>query len=105
MEPGFYRGDILFLNMGQQPVRVGEVVVFNIDERDIPIVHRVIKVHETQPGGEVSVLTKVYVNTERTPVHLQLHLLLSQKHVPDSDDARTESGQLLGSNVVPGLSM
>lgn len=105
MEPGFYRGDILFLNMGQQPIRVGEVVVFNIDERDIPIVHRVIKVHETQPGGEVSILTKVHVVTERTPVPLLLHLLLSQKHVPDSDDARTESGQLLGSNVVPGLSM
>lgn len=63
MEPGFYRGDILFLNMGQQPIRVGEVVVFNIDDRDIPIVHRVIKVHETQPGGEVSVLTKVYTSS------------------------------------------
>ena len=59
MEPGFYRGDILFLNMGHQPIRVGEVVVFNIDDRDIPIVHRVIKVHEKQPGGEVDVLTKV----------------------------------------------
>lgn len=58
MEPGFYRGDILFLNMGHQPIRVGEVVVFNIDDRDIPIVHRVIKVHEKQPGGEVDVLTK-----------------------------------------------
>jgi Peptidase S24-like len=44
MEPGFYRGDILFLNMGNKPVRVGEVVVFNLDGRDIPIVHRVIKV-------------------------------------------------------------
>ena len=61
MEPGFYRGDILFLNMGHQPIRVGEVVVFNIDERDIPIVHRVIKVHERQPGGEVDVLTKVCI--------------------------------------------
>lgn len=59
MEPGFYRGDILFLNMGHRPIRVGEVVVFNIDQRDIPIVHRVIKVHERQPGGEVDVLTKV----------------------------------------------
>ena len=59
MEPGFYRGDILFLNMGHQPIRAGEIVVFNIDQRDIPIVHRVIKVHERQPGGEVDVLTKV----------------------------------------------
>ena len=44
MEPGFQRGDILFLNMGTAPVRTGEIVVFNIDGRDIPIVHRVIKV-------------------------------------------------------------
>lgn len=44
MEPGFYRGDILFLNMGNKPIRTGEIVVFNIDGRDIPIVHRVIKV-------------------------------------------------------------
>ena len=59
MEPGFYRGDILFLHMGTKPVRVGEIVVFNMDNREIPIVHRVIKVHETKPGGEVNVLTKV----------------------------------------------
>eukprot|EP00967_Tisochrysis_lutea_P121495 scaffold200295_cov19-Tisochrysis_lutea.AAC.1 len=44
MEPGFYRGDILFLNMGKNPIRAGEIVVFNLDGRDIPIVHRVIKV-------------------------------------------------------------
>ncbi len=44
MEPGMYRGDILFLNLGKAPIRTGEIVVFNIDGRDIPIVHRVIKV-------------------------------------------------------------
>lgn len=74
MEPGFYRGDILFLNMGQQPIRVGEVVVFNIDNRDIPIVHRVVKVHETQPGGEVSVLTKVSAASTEAQ-HCTIHVL------------------------------
>ena len=59
MEPGFYRGDILFLNMGKQPIRTGEVVVFNLDGRDIPIVHRVIKVHERKNGTHIDVLTKV----------------------------------------------
>ncbi|CAL5020359.1 unnamed protein product [Urochloa decumbens] len=44
MEPGFKRGDILFLHMNKDPVRAGEIVVFNVDGRDIPIVHRVIKV-------------------------------------------------------------
>ncbi|MCO5601002.1 hypothetical protein L7F22_055118 [Adiantum nelumboides] len=58
MEPGFQRGDILFLNMGNAPVRAGEIVVFNVDGRKIPIVHRVIKVHEDRKTGEVEVLTK-----------------------------------------------
>ena len=46
MEPAFRRGDILFLNNQENPIRVGEVVVFKIKDRDIPIVHRVMKVHE-----------------------------------------------------------
>ena len=63
MEPGFYRGDILFLYMGREPFKAGEVVVFNINGRDIPIVHRIIKVHEKEPGttvdDDVLILTKV----------------------------------------------
>ena len=58
MEPAFYRGDILFLNRGSAPFRTGEIVVFNIEGRDIPIVHRVIKFHEREPGGKIDVLTK-----------------------------------------------
>ncbi|GMY35881.1 signal peptidase complex catalytic subunit SEC11A-like [Fagus crenata] len=64
MEPGFKRGDILFLHMSKDPVRAGEIVVFNIDGRDIPIVHRVIKVHEQQDTGEVNFLTKGDNNKE-----------------------------------------
>ncbi|GJW74023.1 signal peptidase complex catalytic subunit SEC11A-like protein [Tanacetum coccineum] len=57
MEPGFKRGDILFLHMSKDPIRAGEIVVFNVDGDEIPIVHRVIKVHEHE-NGEVDVLTK-----------------------------------------------
>jgi signal peptidase I len=59
MEPGFQRGDILFLNMGSKPARTGEIVVFNIDGRDIPIVHRIIKVHERANENHLDILTKV----------------------------------------------
>ncbi|KAH9576835.1 hypothetical protein CY35_01G184100 [Sphagnum magellanicum] len=58
MEPGFRRGDILFLHMSKAPIRAGEIVVFHVDGRDIPIVHRVIKVHERVETNEVEVLTK-----------------------------------------------
>ncbi|ONH98300.1 hypothetical protein PRUPE_7G241300 [Prunus persica] len=64
MEPGFARGDILFLHMSEDPIRAGEIVVFNVDGRDIPIVHRVIKVHERKDTGEVYVLTKGDNNEE-----------------------------------------
>ena len=48
MEPAFQRGDILFLNNQNDPIRVGEVVVFKIKDRDIPIVHRVLKVGRSE---------------------------------------------------------
>ena len=41
MEPAIQRGDMLFLtNYEEEDIRVGEIVVFKIDGRDIPIVHR-----------------------------------------------------------------
>jgi len=58
MEPAFHRGDLLFLtNYGEEPIRAGEIVVFKVEGRDIPIVHRVIKVHEKEDGS-VKFLTK-----------------------------------------------
>jgi len=58
MEPAFHRGDLLFLtNYKEEPVRVGEIVVFKVEGRDIPIVHRVIKLHE-KVDGSVKFLTK-----------------------------------------------
>lgn len=45
MEPAFYRGDLLLLtNDLEDPVRVGDITVFKVEGREIPIVHRVIKV-------------------------------------------------------------
>ncbi|XP_073053586.1 uncharacterized protein [Primulina eburnea] len=64
MEPGFARGDILFLHMSKDPIRAGEIVVYNIDGREIPIVHRVIKVHERRDTGNADILTKGDNNEE-----------------------------------------
>ncbi|KMZ76341.1 Signal peptidase complex catalytic subunit Sec11 [Zostera marina] len=58
MEPGFQRGDILFLHMNKDPIRAGEIVVYNVDGREIPIVHRVIEVREQHGTKEVDILTK-----------------------------------------------
>ena len=43
MEPAFQRGDLLFLwNRGME-TQVGEIVVYNVRGKDIPIVHRVVR--------------------------------------------------------------
>lgn len=45
MEPAFQRGDILLLwnrNLWSE-TKIGEVVVYNVRGKDIPIVHRVVR--------------------------------------------------------------
>ncbi|THU70933.1 hypothetical protein C4D60_Mb08t30210 [Musa balbisiana] len=82
MEPGFKRGDILFLQMNKDPIRVGEIVVFNVDGRDIPIVHRVIKVHERHNTGEIQILTKGDNNNDDDRVlYAYGQLWLEQHHI------------------------
>lgn len=56
MEPGIHRGDILFLSNRTSPSRpltVGDMVVYNLRDRSLPIIHRIIEVHERSPlaGG------------------------------------------------------
>lgn len=47
MEFVFFRGDLFFLiNYREELIRVGEIVVFKIEGRDIFIVYRVLKVYE-----------------------------------------------------------
>ena len=41
----------------EYPYKVGDIVVFKLAGRDIPIVHRVLKVHE-KDDGDVDLLTK-----------------------------------------------
>ncbi|KAL1311435.1 hypothetical protein AAFC00_001596 [Neodothiora populina] len=55
MEPAFQRGDLLFLWNRGMNTQVGEVVVYNVRGKDIPIVHRVVR----RFGGEtLQLLTK-----------------------------------------------
>lgn len=47
MEPAFQRGDLLFLTMSNDPIHVGDICVFKIRGKEIPIVHRAIERHDT----------------------------------------------------------
>ena len=43
MEPAFQRGDLLFLWNRGMDTQIGEIVVYNVKGKDIPIVHRVVR--------------------------------------------------------------
>jgi len=46
MEPAFQRGDLLFLWNRDKTAEVGEIVVYKVKGKDIPIVHRVVRKFE-----------------------------------------------------------
>ncbi|OJD11997.1 signal peptidase I [Emergomyces pasteurianus Ep9510] len=52
MEPAFQRGDLLFLWNRSPRADVGEIVVYNVRGKDIPIVHRVMRTFPDVPGQE-----------------------------------------------------
>ncbi|KAL2121110.1 hypothetical protein VTJ04DRAFT_5137 [Mycothermus thermophilus] len=58
MEPAFQRGDLLLLwnrNLFEE-TNVGEVVVYNVKGKDIPIVHRIVR--KFGSGPDAKLLTK-----------------------------------------------
>ena len=64
MEPAFQRGDLLFLWNRDKQAEVGEIVVYNVKGKDIPIVHRIVRKHPstdemtTGKGAGAKLLTK-----------------------------------------------
>lgn len=58
MEPAFQRGDILYLENTKSELEVGDIVVYKVKGRDIPIVHRVLELHERASDGHHVYLTK-----------------------------------------------
>ncbi|KAI1001370.1 Signal peptidase complex catalytic subunit [Podosphaera aphanis] len=58
MEPAFQRGDLLFLwnrNLMEE-TKVGEIVVYSVKGKEIPIVHRVVR--KFGAGPDAKLLTK-----------------------------------------------
>ncbi|TPX69654.1 hypothetical protein SpCBS45565_g02304 [Spizellomyces sp. 'palustris'] len=47
MEPAFARGDLLFLTQPSTPITIGDICVFKLRGKPVPIVHRVIELHTT----------------------------------------------------------
>eukprot|EP00667_Euglena_gracilis_P017270 EG_transcript_18163 len=83
MEPGFTRGDLLFLTFHEEgdPFKVGDIVVFKVEGREIPIVHRVITAH-TNEKDEFYLLTKGDNNqVDDRALYSQGQLWLERRHI------------------------
>ncbi|KAG7812009.1 hypothetical protein KL921_002275 [Ogataea angusta] len=74
MEPAFQRGDVLFLWNREEYVGVGDVVVYKLQEKDIPIVHRVVREH------------RVVEKDKKTKKKVQKQLLLTKGDNNERDD-------------------
>lgn len=58
MEPTFHRGDLLLVtNYQDDPVTVGDIVVFKLEIVETPVVHRVVMVRKYEDGA-IELLTK-----------------------------------------------
>ncbi|AHY76019.1 AQG_2a_G0027860.mRNA.1.CDS.1 [Saccharomyces cerevisiae] len=80
MEPAFQRGDILFLWNRNTFNQVGDVVVYEVEGKQIPIVHRVLRQHnnhadkqflltkgDNNAGNDISLYAnkKIYLNKSK----------------------------------------
>lgn len=63
MEPAFQRGDLLFLWNRDAGAEVGEIVVYNVKGKDIPIVHRVVRKHSPPAPVEASHRYRMWIQT------------------------------------------
>ncbi|KAL1919213.1 uncharacterized protein VTP21DRAFT_1905 [Calcarisporiella thermophila] len=62
MDPSIMPGDLLFVNNPSEPIDIGEICVFKLPGRDVPLLHRVIKVHTEVKTGKQFILTKGDMN-------------------------------------------
>ncbi|KAJ6187696.1 Signal peptidase I [Penicillium mononematosum] len=82
MEPAFQRGDLLFLWNRDTRTEIGEVLVYNVRGKSIPIVHRVVRTFpEVEGRASAKKVKEITVGT--TP---NSHMLLTKGDNNLADD-------------------
>lgn len=84
MEPAFQRGDILFLWNRDSEVSIGDIVVYNLKGKDIPIVHRVVRNHIV--GEKDGKVAKIKAGKSPKLAHSPHQLLLTKGDNNPTDD-------------------
>jgi hypothetical protein len=95
MEPAFQRGDLLFLWNRGLDTKVGEIVVYNVKGKDIPIVHRVVR--RFLPSRLFSFSSLAYLS-EETKANTQK---TDPKHLPSNSSQKETTTQQTTQNSTP----
>ncbi|KAJ5208913.1 Signal peptidase complex catalytic subunit [Penicillium thymicola] len=82
MEPAFQRGDLLFLWNRDTRAEIGEVLVYNVRGKSIPIVHRVVRTFP-EVEGRVSAKKVKEITVDTTP---NTNMLLTKGDNNSADD-------------------
>nr|ACK37608.1 putative signal peptidase I family protein [Kahliella matisi] len=78
MEPSYYRGDILFL-MRKEKIETGDIIVYQIENEAIPIVHRVITVQNAPYVGMLTIWLNDYPTLKWAVIGLMFITVLVSK--------------------------
>ncbi|KAJ5944144.1 Signal peptidase I [Penicillium verrucosum] len=82
MEPAFQRGDLLFLWNRDTRAEIGEVLVYNVRGKSIPIVHRVVRTFP-EVEGRMSAKKVKEITVDTTP---NTNMLLTKGDNNSGDD-------------------
>ncbi|KAL4870944.1 hypothetical protein BDV12DRAFT_207135 [Aspergillus spectabilis] len=83
MEPAFQRGDLLFLWNRTPRAEIGEIVVYNVKGKDIPIVHRVVRTFPEVEGKREKTIKEV---TESLPIPPNMLLTKGDNNIADDTE-------------------
>ncbi|GIJ87894.1 signal peptidase complex catalytic subunit [Aspergillus pseudoviridinutans] len=91
MEPAFQRGDLLFLWNRSPRAELGEIVVYNVRGKDIPIVHRVVRTFPQIEGKA----KKVKEVTEAASVPPNMLLTKGDNNIADDTELYAKNQDFL----------
>lgn len=61
MRPTINKGDVLFITNQNEAFSIGDIVAFNVKERDVVVVHRIVRIHGNDSAHQ-QILTKADSN-------------------------------------------
>jgi signal peptidase len=93
MAPGYHRSDMLVLTLLSDPITVGDIAVFKQEGREIPIVHRIHRVHERNDSANLMEV-QAPSGAGGSPANKKLYILTKGDNNQHDDRVLYEGGRV-----------